>query len=121
MRKWPLLLVIICAVSLAACTTNPSSPTIAANTQEVIQESVYPNPAPLEATSYPSPTMILEFSGGNLTPDSALGTVTGKLLYQDKPLVNMNLYLGKVLTDDQGVEFVTSLNQSTRSHMRYRC
>jgi hypothetical protein len=110
MKNWSLLLVIICTVSLAACTTNPSSPTIASNTQE----PGYPSPPiQIETTSYPSPTIILKSSNANLTPDPALGKVTGKILFKDKPMVNMNLYLGKVLTDDKGVEFVTSLNPST--------
>ena len=97
-----LLLLVIASACSGSRTSTPE-----ANLPTSIS-AVYPMPEEINGDSL-HPTF------GELaptwTPDATLSQVTGKLLLNGKPVVDLNLYLGKTIQDAQGLEFAASLDR----------
>ena len=89
------------------------------------QVSTYPGssdyPAPLQVTSLPynpypasdgtATPVIFATSGPPPSPGVDTGVVTGRLLIDDQPATNVNLYLAGVMVDGMGVERVASFSR----------
>jgi hypothetical protein len=109
---------------LAACANSTSTPTeSSAYPEPEIKESAYPAPIiPTQAQTYPYPeiesdvspaypgpeTLATSTKAPTPTQDVNLGAIRGRLLTDNKPVVNVKLYLADVLKDEAGVERATS-------------
>lgn len=74
----------------------------------------YPSPIINESTleGYPI-TEYVPPTAPTLSPDPALGIVTGQILHQGKPVVGYSVYLANVLVNNQGQETTASLKRSS--------
>lgn len=106
------LLALILIVALAGCSSGSVTqvPTMAPSS------SGYPAPATdVVQTAYPAGTMPDVASGDALaaTQDPNLGSVEGTLLIGGKPVANVTLYLGALVTDAQGRELVAGYDRAS--------
>lgn len=76
----------------------------------------YPAPAEnLLQTAYPVGTLPLPSGKSAIatTQDPALGSVKGTLILKGKPVTNVAIYLGGLITDDQGRELVAGYDRTS--------
>lgn len=107
-----ILPVLILLIALAACSSGSITkvPTLAPF------EDGYPAPAiDVVQTAYPAGTTPEVVGGDALatTQDLNLGSVEGTLLLKGKPVANVTLYLGALVTDAQGRELVAGYDRTS--------
>ncbi len=106
-----LIIVLLLSMFLAGCNTGTK-----ATTPTINPASGYPAPTTEQVqTAYPAGT-ISQSPGKSAiatTQDPSLGAVKGTLLLKGEPVVNVAVYLGGLITDDQGRELVAGYDRTS--------
>lgn len=113
MKKTGLILIgLLVIIFLTGCTkpTNDTTPTV-----NITSSQTSPYPAPqVEMTrdpSYPAPaTQVHSNPGPTSTTDPQMGNVLGKILINNSPIININLFLAEVIKDASGKDIVAGLD-----------
>ncbi len=126
-KKCSIIIGILLILALAACSTPTSiatQPSAATQTQVPTGKTTdYPGPvvANVATTTYPNPqsnaTPIIQ-TGPTPTADPTMGTVTGKLLLNNKGVGNILLYLAEVIKDKSGKDIVAGLDRVNSPNIR---
>jgi hypothetical protein len=112
MKKTGLILIgLLVIIFLTGCTKPTNGATQTVNITSA-QTSPYPAPQ-VEMTSnpsYPAPaTQVKSNPGPTSTSDPQMGSVLGKLLINNSPVINISLYLAEVIKDASGRDIVAGL------------
>jgi hypothetical protein len=121
-NKITIIIGIILIISLAACST-PTVVTTPTQTQNPEQTAQYPGPLGeiVDTTSYPSPAINNNSTNPLLptyTTDPQMGSVTGRLLLNDKGVGDALLYLAAVVKDKSGKDIVAGLDRMNSPNVR---
>ena len=108
--KKKLLFVLFILLFLAGCST-PSA-AVSTGTPEAASTD-YPYPAPEQPTSYPV-MQETQVEQPTWTPDASMGSATGRLLLNGKPVkVDTLIFLATFLKNADGIEFTAVVEPST--------
>lgn len=106
---------LVLALVLSSC---QPAPTPYLPTPAQTQVSGYPPPSnPVAQSAYPAPADETQpqssvLSKPSPTPDPEAGSVSGRILRNNDPAVDITLYLAEVLKDSQGNELIASFSKA---------
>ncbi len=122
MKKTSIFIGLVIILVLTACST-PTSVATQTQAPSSGQTTQYPVPvvANVATTTYPNPqsnvTPVIHV-GPTPTADPTMGTVTGKLLLNNKGVGDVLLYLAEVLKDKTGKDIVAGLDRTNSPNIR---